>query len=84
MFHFSQHFVLTLFEQAAAHFPIPRVQQPLPEENVFVVSTREELPPTRVTTAQPRGGLTARGRANMSTQRGRGGGRQAGRGRATT
>jgi hypothetical protein len=80
MFHFSQHFVLTLFEQAAAHFPIPRVQQPLPEENVFVVSTREELPPTRVTTAQPRGGLTTRG---MASARGRGGGREAGRGRAT-
>jgi hypothetical protein len=52
----------SIFEQAAAHFPIPRVQQPLPEESAFVVSAREELPPTRLTTAS-------------ASARGRGGGR---------
>jgi hypothetical protein len=58
-----------MFQQAAAHFPLPRVQQPLPEESAFVVSAREELPPTRLTTAS-------------ASARGRGGGREAGRGRA--
>ncbi|KAK1585731.1 hypothetical protein QYE76_008275 [Lolium multiflorum] len=84
-------------QEAAAHFPIPRVQQPLPEESAFVVSAREELPPTRLTTvsasARGRGGgrEAGRGRANAQADRGRasasargiGGGREPGRGRAS-
>jgi hypothetical protein len=63
--YFIQCFPVPMFQQAVAHFPIPRVQQPLPEESAFVVSAREELPPTRLTTAS-------------ASARGRGGGREAG------
>jgi hypothetical protein len=75
--------LLTLFAilQAQAHFPVPRVQIPPPEESTFVVAAREALPATRTTSAQNRGGLTARGRTNVETHRGRGRGNVAGRGR---
>jgi hypothetical protein len=62
--------------QAQAHFPVPRVQIPPPEESTFVVAAREALPATRITSAQNRGGLTARGRTNVETDRGRGRGNE--------
>jgi hypothetical protein len=67
--------------QANAHFPIPRVQIPLPEESTFVVAAREAFPPTRITSAHNRGGLTARGGTNVEADRGRGRGKGDGRDR---
>jgi hypothetical protein len=47
MSHFKQIVPTHIVQQAAAHFTIPRVRQPLPEESAFVVAGREELPPAR-------------------------------------
>ena len=68
--------------QAAAHFPVPRVQQPLPE-SAFVVAAREELDRSaRMTTVQSRASLSSRGRATApQEERGRANAPQAVRGR---
>jgi hypothetical protein len=57
----------TFVVQELAHFPLPRVQGPLPEESTFVVAARDSIPAPRATTAQNRG--RARG---TSSNRGRG------------
>jgi hypothetical protein len=76
-------FILTIpthiIQQVAAHFSIPRVQEPLREKSAFFVPAREEISPTRVTSAQTRAGLTRRGRGR---ERGRGRRETTARGRA--
>jgi hypothetical protein len=68
----------TFVIQELAHFPLPRVQGPLPEESTFVVAARDSIPAPRATTTQNRGrarGTSSnmgRGRARGASNRGRG------------
>lgn len=82
----QQSMVYLIGQEDMANMPLPRVTNPLPEESSFVVAARDSIPAPRVTTAQTRGSVSARGRGrgrvpSAGLERGRGRGQ--GRGRSS-